>query len=265
MLPPLLWSISPLIKIMAGKIPLLFDDSFFELGIQKMILWEPTRTPHILIVGATGSGKTYFCRLLLGKISRYFSDSELIVCDMKADNDYAFLQGTQNYFRFMDCEKGLDKISTMLVERQQGNPDRHFTVLYFDEWASFISALSIDKKAYANALQSLSRLLMMGRSFNLQIVISQQRADASTFGTARDNFNLAIGLSNLSKEGQQMLFSDFREKMLPDRTRGTGYMLANGSDFHAIRVPTINRMDLLEADIIAGVTRYETPQTPCGA
>ena len=250
---------------MVGKIPLLLDDSFFQLGIQKMVLWEPARTPHIIIIGATGSGKTYCCKLLLGKIARYFPDSELIVCDMKADNDYAFLHGSQNYFRFMDCEKGLDKISTMLVERQQGNPDRHFTVLYFDEWASYISAISTDKKAHANALQSLSRLLMMGRSFNLQVVISQQRADASTFGTARDNFNLAIGLSNLSKEGQQMLFTDFREKMLPDRTRGTGYMLANGSDFHAIRVPTITRWDLLEMDIIDGVKRYETPKTPCEA
>lgn len=250
---------------MAADIPILIDDTFFQLGVRRDIIWKPERSPHILVVGATGSGKTYLCKLLLGKIAKYNPDSELIVCDMKADNDYGFLQGSKNYFQFMECLDGLNKISGMLAERQQGNPDRHFTILYFDEWASFISALSIDKKAANNALQNLSRLLMMGRSFSLQIIISQQRGDASTFGTARDNFNVAIGLSNMSKESQQMLFSDFRSEMLPDRTRGTGYMLANGSDFHAVRVPSIKRMDLLEADILAGVRRYETDRTPCEA
>lgn len=243
------------------KIPILLDDTFCELGVRKDIIWNPERSPHILVVGATGSGKTYLCKLILGKIARFIPDSELIVCDMKADKDYGFLieTGTKNAFRFMDCERGLEKMSVMLENRQNGSSDRHFTILYFDEWASYISALNSDKKKTTNALQNLSRLLMMGRSFNLQILISQQRGDASTFGTARDNFNFVVGLGNMSKESQQMLFSEFRSDMRPDRTRGTGYMLANGSDFHAIRVPTINRMDLLEADIIAGVTRYKVP------
>lgn len=250
---------------MGIRLPVLLDDKFYQLGVRKDIYWEPDHTPHIIVVGATGTGKTYLCKLLLGKIARYCPDSELIVCDMKADNDYAFLQGHENYFRFMDCAKGLEKIGTMLTGRQQGNPDRHLTILYFDEWASYISSISNDKKLSSNELQKLSRLLMMGRSFNLQVIISQQRADASTFGTARDNFNLAIGLGNLSKESQQMLFFDFKSEMFPDRTRGTGYLLANGADFHAVRVPTIKRMDLLESDIIAGVTRYDVPGTSCEA
>ena len=247
------------------EIPIVLDDSFCQLNLRKEIIWKPEHTPHLIVVGATGSGKTYLCKLILGKISRYCADSELIVCDMKADNDYSFLQKANNYYRFMDCADGLKKISNMLTERQQGNSDRHLTILYFDEWASFIGALSTDKKATAIAIQDLSKLLMMGRSFNLQVIISQQRADANTFGTARDNFNLAIGLGNMSKESQQMLFSDFRSEIHPDRMRGTGYMLSNGSNFYAIRVPTINRMDLLEADIIAGVMRYKSSRAPCGA
>ncbi|WP_101876544.1 type IV secretory system conjugative DNA transfer family protein [Lachnoclostridium edouardi] len=246
-------------------IPILLDDAFYQLSVRKDIFWNPQHSPHIIVVGATGSGKTYLCKLILAKLSRYYAQSELIICDMKADKDYAFLADAKNYYRFMDCANGLEKMNSLLVERQKESSDRHLVILYFDEWASFISSLSTDKKASANALQTLSRLLMMGRSFNLQIIISQQRADASTFGTARDNFNLAIGLGNMSKESQQMLFSDFRSEMLPNRMRGTGYLLANGSNFHSVRVPNINRMDLLEADIIAGTTRYETPQMPCKA
>ena len=36
----------------------------------------------------------------------------------------------------------------------------------------------------------------------------------------RENFNMVIGLSNLSKESRDMFFSEFKEQIQPDRERG---------------------------------------------
>lgn len=96
---------------------------------------------------------------------------------------------------------------------------------------------------------------MLGRSFHVHVIVSQQRADAVYFNAARDNFNLIIGLSNLSEESKNMLFHEYKEQMLPDRKQGTGYMLTNGTDLTAIVVPKINNMQKLHNTIKQGVTR----------
>ena len=77
----------------------------------------------------------------------------------------------------------------------------------------------------------MATLLMLGRSFNVHILVSQQRADASYFNTARDNFSVVIGLGNLSKESISMIFQDYKEDILPDRQQGTGYMLMDEVGF----------------------------------
>lgn len=92
-------------------------------------------------------------------------------------------------------------------------------------------------------------LLMLGRSFNIHVLISQQRVDASYFNSARDNFNLVIGLGNLSSEGKEMMFKEFKEEMRPDRKQGTGYMLTNGTNFTPIVVPTITNIENLHSYI----------------
>jgi hypothetical protein len=90
----------------------------------------------------------------------------------------------------------------------------------------------------------------------MQIIIALQRASASMFTEgARDNFNYVIGLGNLSKESQQMLFSEHRENMKPDRKQGTGYLLVSGSELIPVAVPTIRRMEKLHRVIREGTTR----------
>lgn len=126
-------------------------------------------------------------------------------------------------------------------------------VLFFDEWASYCNIL--DKKAVEEEKKKLSTLLMLGRSFRIHVIVSQQRADAQYFGTARDNFNLVIGLGNLSEESKNMLFHDFKEQMQSDRNLGTGYMLTNGTNLTPIIVPTINSMEKLHRTIRQGVMR----------
>ena len=79
--------------------------------------------------------------------------------------------------------------------------------------------------------------------------------DASYFNAARDNFNLVIALGNLSTEGKEMMFREFKDEMKPDRKQGTGYLLTNGTDLTPIVVPSVYDMNRLNQYIKQAVTR----------
>lgn len=96
---------------------------------------------------------------------------------------------------------------------------------------------------------------MLSRSFNIHIFVSQQRIDSQYFGASRDCFNFVLSLSNLSKEGKDMMFHDYKDLMKSDRKRGTGYILVNGTDFAPIIVPTISNMELVHRYIKDAVNR----------
>lgn len=236
------------------EIDILFNKNYLSFGISEIIKWNPERAPHIITIGATGSGKSYFSKLLLGKISLHVSNSQIYICDFKGDDDFSFLNGSSRFFRFMECSQGLQQFYEHFQKRQKGEENnRNMIVLFFDEWASYCN--SLDKKIIEEEKKKLSNLLMLGRSFNVHVIITQQRADASYFNSARDNFNLVIGLGNLSEESKNMLFHDFKNEMLPNQKQGTGYMLVNGANLLEIQVPIISNMEKLQETIKRGVSR----------
>lgn len=199
-----------------------------------------------MVIGPTGSGKTYAVKLLLGRISKYVPGVAVTICDFKAD-DFQFLRGCNGYYEFLDCKRGLEDFYHFFLARQQGNNlDRSFCLLVFDEWASFLN--NLEKKEAEEAKRQLSTLLMLGRSFNVHVLVSQQRADAQYFSTARDNFSGIIALGNLSKESALMLGFD-RDKLEPVRDIGAGYMLINGTDLQEIQVPVVRDAIRLERAI----------------
>lgn len=236
------------------KIPILYEDELLKLGIEKEIMWWPDRAAHMILIGSTGVGKTYLSKMILAKVAIYVKDSEIIVNDAKGDRDFCFLSGSKNFYRFMECAQGLDEAYKRLFERQQGtDASRNMVVIYFDELAAYLNMQ--DKKQAEEEKRKMANILMLGRSFNIHVIISQQRADAQYFATARDNLNVVIGLGNLSTESKEMMFREYRHEMLPDRKRGTGYMLTNGTDLKSVYVPRVRDMDKLHRAIKEAVDR----------
>lgn len=222
---------------MIGIIQLGFDSGYFKSGVKAALNWDFIHNPHMLVFGSTGSGKTYFVKLLLARIGLKLPNAVVTVCDFKAD-DFKFLSSSENYFDFMRCSEGFDNFYKMFQDRQSGNDTcRDFRLLMFDEWASYLNML--DKKEVETAKSKLATLLMLGRSFNVHVLISQQRADASYFSTARDNFSAIVALGNISKESKQMFFSELKDDMQPCAL-GEGYVLFNGVELKRLIVPTVS-------------------------
>lgn len=224
-------------------IDLALDGELLKEGIHHYHKWDYQKIAHMLVFGNTGSGKTYAVQLLLARIGLHLNDASVTLCDYKAD-DFSYLKGSENYFEFTNCTDGLERFYQAFVKRQNGeDQSRNFRLLLFDEWASYLNTL--DKKPADEARTKLSTLLMLGRSFNVHILISQQRADAEYFSKARDNFGIVIALGNISKESAAMFNFD-RDQMAPVAGIGQGYMVINGFEMKSIQVPTVRDYDKVE-------------------
>ena len=214
-----------------------FDEDFLRNNIKKVVAWDFPHLPHILIFGGTGSGKTYCLKSLLGSVAMFVSKAKVTICDYKAD-DFSFLEDRENYYAFNDCYEGLTAFFESFQKRQRKeDTSRNFRLLVFDEWAAFVG--NLDKKESDNAKKMLSTILMLGRSFNYHIIISQQRADAKYFDTARDNFSIILAMGNISKESVQMFFSDYKEEISHDRKRGMGHIYIDGEGVKKIIIPPV--------------------------
>jgi hypothetical protein len=233
-------------------INIALDSKLLSDGITHYHKLNFTRTPHILVFGITGSGKTFLVKLIMARIGLHIPKASVTVCDYKAD-DFHYLLGSTNHYEFASCADGLDAYYSAFLARQSGtNNKRNFQILVFDEWASFLN--NLDKKDADTAKSRLSTLLMLGRSFNVHVLISQQRADAEYFSKSRDNFGLVIAMGNISKESAAMFGFD-RELMEPVAGVGYGHILTNGTDMAAIKVPAVQNIAKLESYIRKAVSR----------
>ena len=215
--------------------------------------WDTEAAPMGCCFGTTGSGKTYAVKLLCGKLVKY-GNAKLTVCDGKGGGDFDFLKGCDRYAA-IDVTAVFDRFYNSFLARQRGEDEsRDIMCLLFDEWSAYLDGLD-EKKQMEAQRKKLGQLLRLGRSFRTHVLLSQQRMDSTYFQGLRENFNLVIGLSNLSKESRDMFFSEYKEQMEPDRARGTGYMTVNGASFTPVAVPKVNDLDKLHRAILAGVTR----------
>ena len=215
--------------------------------------WDTEAAPMGCCFGTTGSGKTYAVKLLCGMLVIY-GNAKLTVCDGKGGGDFDFLKGCDRYAA-IDVTAVFDRFYNSFLARQRGEDEsRDIMCLLFDEWSAYLDGLD-EKKQMEAQRKKLGQLLRLGRSFRTHVLLSQQRMDSTYFQGFRENFNLVIGLSNLSKESRDMFFSEYKEQMEPDRARGTGYMTVNGASFTPVAVPKVNDLDKLHRAILAGVTR----------
>lgn len=244
-------------------IPFLYDLDLLTVGVQLYIPLDLDVHPHLLCVGATGTGKTYALALLMGKLAKYEPEAHLVICDFKKSG-FGWLDGHPGFYGYTDVLDGLDNVYAEFSARLEANdPTRNARkiILLMDEYGALVS--SLDKKAAEEVKRKVGNILLMGRSLGIHLIVGIQRADAEYFRAgARDQFGAVLMLGNLSKEQKAMLAPDYRENMTATNQRGQGYLLLDGQGLSRIQVPQVTDTDKLHQVI---KSRLFTPTPSAGA
>lgn len=187
-----------------NKLPALGWDmeTYENLGINKAISLDVRKKPSGLVVGASGTGKSYFVTAFLHQIAKIYGDSLILYyCDFKASEDTEYLLQYSRYYSGDDCAEGLSAYYEEYQAVKHGKRDEKLRLLFFDEWAGFQIWETQKSKKQAEIYRGmLQEILLMGRSMLCGVWIILQRPDSSWL-QGRENFQsiccfLSGGISN---------------------------------------------------------------------
>ena len=235
-----------------------------KYDVAKVI--SPTREIYdlinLLVVGATGTGKSYALATILGSVARFTPDVSITICDYKKSS-FAQFEDTPNFYGYENVPDGIRAFYREFSERLEANDEKRNAkkcVLLIDEYGALIAAQ--DKQAADELKMMVANMLFMGRSLGIVVLIGVQRADAEHFKAgARDQFKAILALGNLSKEQKMMLFADHKDELTDNNGVGEGYLLEDGHGIERVKVALIDDFDGLSEMIRQAMYRQVKPCT----
>lgn len=246
---------------------------YFNTGnipIMENLDWDYVKSPHAILTGTTGSGKTYELGILL-QICGEIGDVEVI--DPKG-SDLARLAKKQNskvtipQFLTDHDEHGLSdqflqrvvkklkNIENIMYQRQSQLYQESTRVstdyrelglrpcfVFIDELASLM--VNSNKRIGTDFRNVLTRLILLGRESGIYLILAMQSARAEYLPTiVRDSISLRIQLGRINSENTRFLFPELTDiPMIPLGGKGTGIISIAGDDRYAgiepLATPTI--------------------------
>ena len=223
----------------------------YLMGYRHLISLNLEKHPHILITGPSGSGKTTFATLILAKFCKYIPNLRLYIGDFKGI-DFQFLSECPHYYRYNEVGELFTIATQTLNERQENVGEYPPAIFFIDELSAFYSVLS--KKERDDYMAQLQRLLTIGRSLNVFVIISNQVANKEIIGMNRDSIATCISLGRISSQTVEMLYSDYKEFVPRNNPVGEGVLLTSGKPLYTIIVPAIKFRKMMEQTIIDTLT-----------
>lgn len=208
-----------------------FDDQGNQIN------WYFDDSPHMLLVGMTGSGKSTFIRSLLAQIPKDWevkiADGKVIEFDWMKDYGYEVFDTVEGFVKSVeDCQNTVNERFKKM--REEGV--NHYTdlglkpaFLLVDEFIYLAESIP-SKKAKGESkserdkvFDSLRDISLRGRAAGVFLVLILQRPDASFLPTViRDNLTTKIALANPGSTGLEMAFGQ-EGKQLTGLSKGQGY------------------------------------------
>lgn len=207
-----------------------------KLKLMKNVWWEYDKLPHMLCIGGTGGGKTYFILTLIETLLK--TNAVLYILDPKrsdlADlstilpNVYShkeeMIACLQEFYEgMMNRTEDMKKLPNYKTGKNYAycGLEPHF--LIFDEYVAFVEML--DHRERENVLTLLKKIVMLGRQMGYFLVLACQRPDAKYLGDGiRDQFNFRVALGRNSELGYGMVFGDSDKKFFLKDIKGRGYL-----------------------------------------
>ncbi|WP_342716689.1 FtsK/SpoIIIE domain-containing protein [Bacillus paramycoides] len=215
-----------------------------EIRITGNISYELHKVVHSLVVGGTGSGKSFF---ILGKIVSYLNlspQADLRIVDPKKA-DLSLLRFVTGFEEKVATEanqicKMLREVVGLMEERYSeyfdnmsafGKTYRDFNlpivIVIFDEFSAFMH--SVDKKIAKEALDYVFQIVMKGRQAGVMIEILMQRPSADDLPTnIRAQMGFKAGLGAMDSIGYNMIFDTNNVEYKTVTEKGGGYIQLDG-------------------------------------
>lgn len=208
------------------------------------LVWDYNKSPHGLIIGGTGSGKTYFtnyliCNLLYQKASLTFLDpkwadiksiGDVVNADKTACDENNIARLVREFKEEMEYRQKLiaDFNKTGATYKDLGLKPNF---LIFDELAAFKAGVK-EKKTFTDVEANIRKIILMGRSTGNFVILITQQPNAENISTEiRDQLGLKIAFGNIQAETKRMIFNTaINLHTFKANEKGAGYVSLNNSE-----------------------------------
>lgn len=221
-------------------------------GLAGLITVNLATTPHILLGGSTGSGKSVLLKLLVMESIK--KGAVVCVADFKGGVDYPAVW--HEYCRFCftleELVPLLDELLAILEERKRlfknvgcanlgeynaaTNEDLPRYIFACDEVAEVLDKTGLNKEQKEQVAQVESRLATIarqGRAFGIHLILATQRPDANILaGQIKNNIDCRICGRADNVLSQIILDSTDAADRIPKTSRGR-FLLHDGTVFQA--------------------------------
>lgn len=245
---------------------LVFDTfNDFKSGVEKVsknqLLIDQgltIRNQHCLIVGRTGSGKSYFLETLIAEwlihgVDLSIADpknADLSVISEKINGKSATTFGEIAEL-ISDFYNEMKNRMVLVREKLQDDPNKTAfdfgmteKVLIIDEFGAFSAQLQRQKKADRDKIMGqLQEIIFMGRQLGCYLVLILQKTDATTIPTSiRDNMGFRIVLGQNDATTYQTTFGTSSDVPKIKMKLGNGWYTVDGGTLspRLAETPTIN-------------------------